>query len=212
MTIALHPPGASAALLDTLRQLGHDPAPVSDLAALLEDEGWALLVVELGDDPVPGLGFARRVKEATTIPVLVVAERQHAPALGDASCDDLMFAPLDRIELEVRVGRLVTTGQGVMPDEIVTFKDLALNLATYQATIAGAPVDLTFMEYELLRFFVTNSARVWSREQLLSRVWGYDYFGGARTVDVHVRRLRAKLGEERASWIGTVRSVGYRFG
>jgi DNA-binding response OmpR family regulator len=78
--------------------------------------------------------------------------------------------------------------------------------------LAGHPLDLTFMEYELLRFFVEHPTRVWTREQLLSEVWGYEYFGGARTVDVHVRRLRAKLGEERASWIGTVRSVGYRFG
>jgi DNA-binding response OmpR family regulator len=68
------------------------------------------------------------------------------------------------------------------------------------------------MEYELLRFLVEHPNRVWSREQILSKVWGYDYFGGSRTVDVHVRRLRAKLGEERASWITTVRSVGYRFG
>ena len=95
---------------------------------------------------------------------------------------------------------------------MVRFKDLQLNTATYQATVLGKPVDLTYMEYELLRFFVENQGRVWSREQLLSKVWGYDYFGGARTVDVHVRRLRSKLGEERASWITTVRSVGYRFG
>jgi DNA-binding response OmpR family regulator len=95
---------------------------------------------------------------------------------------------------------------------VVLFKDLELNLATYQARLGGSPIDLTYMEYELLRFFVAHSGRVWSREQLLSRVWGYDYFGGARTVDVHVRRLRSKLGEKRASWITTVRSVGYRFG
>ncbi|NNC41206.1 MAG: winged helix-turn-helix domain-containing protein [Acidimicrobiia bacterium] len=73
-------------------------------------------------------------------------------------------------------------------------------------------MDLTYMEYELLRYFIEHQGRVWSREQLLAKVWGYDYFGGARTVDVHVRRLRAKLGGERASWITTVRSVGYRFG
>jgi DNA-binding response OmpR family regulator len=73
-------------------------------------------------------------------------------------------------------------------------------------------MDLTYMEYELLRFLVENPVRVWSREQLLSKVWGYEYYGGARTVDVHVRRLRSKLGEERASWIATVRSVGYRWG
>jgi DNA-binding response OmpR family regulator len=95
---------------------------------------------------------------------------------------------------------------------LVTFKDLELNTLNYQATLAGNPIDLTFMEYELLRFLVENPIRVWSREQLLSKVWGYEYYGGARTVDVHIRRLRSKLGEERASWITTVRSVGYRFG
>jgi DNA-binding response OmpR family regulator len=97
-------------------------------------------------------------------------------------------------------------------DELVVFKDLELNPLTYQATLGAAPIDLTFMEYELLRFLVENPVRVWSREQLLSKVWGYEYYGGARTVDVHIRRLRSKLGEERASWITTVRSVGYRFG
>jgi DNA-binding response OmpR family regulator len=96
--------------------------------------------------------------------------------------------------------------------ERVRFKDLELDLATYQAKVGDRSLDLTYMEYELLSFFVRHPGRVWSREQLLSRVWGYDYFGGARTVDVHVRRLRAKLGEERAGWITTVRSVGYRFG
>jgi DNA-binding response OmpR family regulator len=97
-------------------------------------------------------------------------------------------------------------------DEILRFKDLELNPLTYQAALDGRPLDLTYMEYELLRFLVENQGRVWSRQQLLSKVWGYDYYGGARTVDVHVRRVRAKLGEERASWITTVRSVGYRFG
>ena len=87
-----------------------------------------------------------------------------------------------------------------------------LNLETYQAAIDGQPLDLTYMEYELLKFFATHPGKVFTREQLLSRVWGYEYYGGARTVDVHVRRLRAKLGEEHANLIQTVRSVGYRFG
>jgi DNA-binding response OmpR family regulator len=95
---------------------------------------------------------------------------------------------------------------------VVRFKDLELNPLTFQATLDGEPMDLTYMEYELLRFFMENPVRVWSREQLLSKVWGYEYYGGARTVDVHVRRLRSKLGEGRASWITTVRSVGYRWG
>ena len=86
-----------------------------------------------------------------------------------------------------------------------------MNLQTYQATVEGRPLDLTFMEYELLKFLASHPGRVFSRETLLSRVWGYEYYGGARTVDVHVRRLRAKLGEEFAHFIDTVRSVGYRF-
>ena len=87
-----------------------------------------------------------------------------------------------------------------------------LNLETYQAAVAGRVLDLTYMEYELLRFLAGHPAKVFTRETLLSRVWGYEYYGGARTVDVHIRRLRAKLGEEHAHLIQTVRSVGYRFG
>ena len=78
--------------------------------------------------------------------------------------------------------------------------------------MAGKVLDLTYMEYELLRFLAARPGKVFTRETLLSRVWGYEYYGGARTVDVHVRRLRAKLGEEHAHLIQTVRSVGYRFG
>jgi len=89
---------------------------------------------------------------------------------------------------------------------------LALNLETYQAAVNGSPLDLTYMEYELLKFLASHPGKVFTRETLLSRVWGYDYYGGARTVDVHIRRLRAKLGEEHAGLIHTVRSVGYRFG
>jgi two-component system, OmpR family, alkaline phosphatase synthesis response regulator PhoP len=86
-----------------------------------------------------------------------------------------------------------------------------LNLETYQAVIEKRPLDLTYMEYELLKFLSTHPGKVFTRETLLSRVWGYEYYGGARTVDVHIRRLRAKLGEEH-NLIHTVRSVGYRFG
>ena len=102
-------------------------------------------------------------------------------------------------------------GAGSSP-ELASYGDLVLNFETYQAGIEGKPLDLTYMEYELLKFFVTHPGKVFTREQLLSRVWGYEYYGGARTVDVHVRRLRAKLGEEHAFLIQTVRSVGYRFG
>ena len=110
-------------------------------------------------------------------------------------------------EVNARINSLL----GDSSAEKLEFKDLVINLKTYEAIIDGVLLDLTFMEYELLKFFIENQENVWSREELLEKVWGYDYFGGARTVDVHVRRLRSKLGEKRLDWIKTVHSVGYKF-
>ena len=126
--------------------------------------------------------------------------------------DDFVVGPFDVSELATRLRhRLRRAGnESVAPR--IEHGGLSMNLETYQATIVGRVMDLTFMEYELLRFLATNPHRVFTRETLLSRVWGYEYYGGARTVDVHVRRLRAKLGEEHAHLIQTVRSVGYKFG
>ena len=97
-------------------------------------------------------------------------------------------------------------------EEVLECGPLQINLTTYQAAVSGKVLDLTYMEYELLRFLASHPTKVFTRETLLSRVWGYEYYGGARTVDVHIRRLRAKLGESHAQLIQTVRSVGYRFG
>jgi len=96
------------------------------------------------------------------------------------------------------------------PDEIRS-GELAIDEATYAARLRGRVLDLTFKEFELLKFLAQHPGRVFTRAQLLQEVWGYDYFGGTRTVDVHVRRLRAKLGPEHEALIGTVRNVGYRF-
>jgi DNA-binding response OmpR family regulator len=157
---------------------------------------------------------ALRKRDGALAPVLLLvtgaqlAELEHREDLFDDFC----LSPFHPTELEARLRHLLwRTGSGTHP-EIVEYGDLALNLETYQAALDHKPLDLTFMEYELLKFFATHPLKVFTREQLLSRVWGYEYYGGARTVDVHVRRLRAKLGEEHASLIQTVRSVGYRFG
>lgn len=116
---------------------------------------------------------------------------------GPAEVDARIRLATDRLEID-KTGNKITTS-GVIIDE-----------ASYSAKVQGRPLDLTYKEFELLRFLATHPSRVFTREQLLSEVWGYDYFGGTRTVDVHVRRLRAKLGELE-SLIGTVRNVGYRF-
>ncbi len=123
---------------------------------------------------------------------------------------DFIVNPAEPNELRVRVRRMVTDALRRRHPAVPANWNSTPPPTRPPST--ASPIDLTYMEYELLRYFVENQGRVWSREQLLSKVWGYDYFGGARTVDVHVRRLRSKIGEERAGWITTVRSVGYRFG
>jgi DNA-binding response OmpR family regulator len=216
MLVAVYPMRPSPVLTAALLDAGFRPVPVADAAEVEERqplEGWAALVVELASDPTRGLAVARRVAESLGVGVLVVADRTETARLAEEpAVSDFVLTPLDVAELQVRLVRLGALADEAGGDDVIRFKDLELNLATYQALVGGQPCDLTYMEYELLRFFVTNTGRAWSREQILSKVWGYDYFGGSRTVDVHVRRLRAKLGEERASWITTVRSVGYRFG
>lgn len=206
MLVAVIPSQPSRALREALLLAGAESEPVPDDPVPAD---WAAVVIELGGEATARLRQARRLVEDLGVPVLVVANRDDLGMLTEAAVDDFLFDPPDPVELRIRLVRLT---RPATDGEVVRFKDLELNTATYQAAIGGVPCDLTYMEYELLRFFATHPARVWSREQILSKVWGYDYFGGSRTVDVHVRRLRAKLGEERASWITTVRSVGYRFG
>lgn len=212
MRLALYPAHPSAPLDRALALAGLSPEPVGEHGLDKPDVAneWSALILELGDEPLRRLRAGRRIHEDTGLPLLLVVESDQVAILEDEiAAADFIINPAEPNELRVRVRRMVTDRSD---GDIQRYRELELNTATYQATIDGVPIDLTYMEYELLRYFVENQGRVWSREQLLSKVWGYEYFGGARTVDVHVRRLRSKIGEERAGWITTVRSVGYRFG
>ncbi len=156
-----------------------------------------------------------RKSDSAGIKVLVLVTGAQIAELNlrDDLFDDFCLSPFHPAEFEARIRHLLwSTGDAVVRTELVEYGDLVLNLETYQATISHRPLDLTYMEYELLKFLAQNPGKVFTRELLLSRVWGYEYYGGARTVDVHIRRLRAKLSEEHAGLIQTVRSVGYRFG
>jgi len=191
-------------------------ANVSNATAAEPADGWAGAVIMTDDDPEGAFGMCRalRKREGATVPILllVTGAQLIELELREDLFDDFCLSPFHPKELEARLRHLLwRTGRGTRP-EIVEYGGLVLNLETYQAAFEDRPLDLTYMEYELLKFFATHPGKVFTREQLLSRVWGYEYYGGARTVDVHVRRLRAKLGEEHASLIQTVRSVGYRFG
>jgi DNA-binding response OmpR family regulator len=180
------------------------------------EDGWSGGVVCADELPDAAFGLCRslRKRDIPFAPLLLLLSPQQLGALElrEDLFDDFCATPCDPRELEARLSHLFwRTGRGLRP-ELVEYGPLVLNLETYQASVAGKPLSLTFMEYELLKFLATHPGKVFTRETLLSRVWGYEYYGGARTVDVHVRRLRAKLGEEHANLISTVRSVGYRFG
>ena len=208
MTIAVHPAELSPLVEEALLMLGRDHELV-DEDALTGTPSWSCLLLDFGDQPARRLRLARPIAESG-VPVVVIVPSDRLLLLEQESWPaDFVIDVADPIEIRIRLSRAI--GEEEASDELV-HEDLVLDLATYQATVGGDPIDLTYMEYELLRYFVEHKGRVWSREQILQHVWGYDYFGGARTVDVHVRRLRAKIGEERANWITTVRSVGYRFG
>ena len=123
--------------------------------------------------------------------------------------DDLVFSGTPAPELRTRLAMLLRrTGGG--SEATMRLGPLVVNVETYQVTVAGTPMDLTYKEFELLRFLVQRPGRVFTRSDLLQEVWGYNFYGGTRTVDVHVRRLRAKLGAEHEGLIQTVRGVGYR--
>jgi DNA-binding response OmpR family regulator len=180
------------------------------------DDGWSGAIVCADVDPDGAFALCRAVRKRdlplTPLLLVVTGPQLNELELREDLFDDFCVAPWHGGELEARLSHLFwRTGRGTRPD-LVEYGPLILNLETYQAALSGRPLDLTYMEYELLKFLATHPGKVFTREVLLSRVWGYEYYGGARTVDVHIRRLRAKLGEEHANLISTVRSVGYRFG
>ena len=180
-------------------------------------DGWAAAIIDCSADSETAWAFARSLrKDDSSIAILVLVNGGQLAdlTLRDDLFSDFCLTPFHPTEFEARVRHLMWSpgGDTEIRADLVEYGDLILNLETYQATIAKRPLDLTYMEYELLKFLAQNPGKVFTREILLSRVWGYEYYGGARTVDVHVRRLRAKLGEEYANLIATVRSVGYRLG
>jgi two-component system alkaline phosphatase synthesis response regulator PhoP len=190
---------------------------LNEIAALEPADGFASAVINAAAFPfTEAMNLCRqlRSRERGVGPIILLLDHYQLDELTfrENLFDDFVVGPYDVSELATRLRhRLRRAGnENVAPR--IEHGGLSMNLETYQASIAGRVMDLTYMEYALLRFLATNPHRVFTRETLLSRVWGYEYYGGARTVDVHVRRLRAKLGEEYAHLIQTVRSVGYKFG
>jgi len=217
--LLVHPDPPPPELAQALDLGGYAWKAVGDETAsarLEPDGGWGGAVILVGDDAEAAFALARSVRKRDVplepLLLLISGARLGDLDLRDELYDDFCLNPFHPRELEARLRHMLwRSGTGTAPD-LVEYGGLVLNLETYQAAIDNHPLDLTYMEYELLKFLAQHPGRVFTRETLLSRVWGYEYYGGARTVDVHIRRLRAKLGEEHANLISTVRSVGYRFG
>jgi DNA-binding response OmpR family regulator len=184
----LEAPDCDVVLIDGRRELAH----ARDLCRLIRTTG--------SDQPT----------------LLIVTEGGLAVVAADWGMDDVVLDTAGPAEIEARLrvalGRLALRHDADDPEaHIIRSGEVVVDDATYTAKLGGRVLDLTFKEFELLKYLAQHPGRVFTREQLLQEVWGYDYFGGTRTVDVHVRRLRAKLGPENETLIGTVRNVGYRF-
>ncbi|MCI0784150.1 MAG: response regulator transcription factor [Chloroflexi bacterium] len=143
--------------------------------------------------------------------VLIVGPNHVAAFDPLRDADEFLLEGASADELTARVRRVLWRLQRHDSSNVLRCGELVMDFANYTVHIAGRPVELTFKEYELLRFLAVNRHRVFSREALLNNVWGYDFYGGARTVDVHIRRLRSKIEDRHTTFIETVRNVGYRF-
>ncbi len=171
-----------------------------------------LVVVDAGRSPEVLSGIVESaVADGSDTRLLLVIEPEALDSirLPVRVSSDFLLRGAAAAEVTARARALVWPGEEAATQDVIRVDDLTLNLATYQANIAGVPVEFTYLEYALFMFLVTHPNRVYSREVLLRRVWGSDYFGGSRTVDVHVRRVRSKLGPELARRFETVRNVGY---
>lgn len=185
------------------------PPSASSIGCL---SGEAVALVDARSDLAASRALCRLLSGTSNIAVIaVVSEGGLIAVSGDWGIDDVFLPTTGPAEVDARL-RLSAARHSSQGDAgaVITVGELVIDEETYVARVRGRPLDLTYKEFELLKHLCQHPGRVFSRAHLLQEVWGYDFFGGTRTVDVHVRRLRAKLGPDHESLIGTVRNVGYK--
>ena len=206
------PAGQALPAIEGLRlDLKTEPLSVHSLAHVMELAPEAVLV-DAAENPGQGHAVLRAIADASAaVPVVAIVERADLERFAWSEiAEDVVYPGAPEAELRVRLAMLRRRHGGGGAGSVIRLGPLALDTHTYRVTAAGRPLDLTFKEFELLRFLASRPGRVFTRPALLREVWGYDFYGGTRTVDVHVRRLRAKLGPEHEYLVETVRGVGYR--
>jgi DNA-binding response OmpR family regulator len=172
-----------------------------------------LVLVETDGDLTKIGDLSRSIKQEKPLPIIALVNRE---TIGNVNgsldlIDDFIAKPYDLRELMLRTKRLLHKTDNSCSAEVIKCGDLVIDSSKCEVSVGGNPVMLTFREYELLKFLASNRGRVFTREALLNRVWGYDYYGGDRTVDVHIRRLRSKIEDASHTFIETVRNIGYKF-
>ena len=200
-------------VLPALGLLSHRVRSIpAEPASLINAPSADLIFVDARQDLASAKSLCKILNTTgVTVPlVLVLTEGGLTAVSADWGVDDVLLETAGPAEVDARIRLVIGRLAQEKSSSKIQASGVVIDEASYSAKVHGRPLDLTFKEFELLRFLATHPSRVFTREQLLSEVWGYDYFGGTRTVDVHVRRLRAKLGDLE-SLIGTVRNVGYRF-
>jgi DNA-binding response OmpR family regulator len=212
LTVEPHPD----VVLPSLSLLAHTVRTAApDVSSLLEAGSADILIVDARLDLPAARGLCRLLgSTGRSIPAVVVVNEGGLVAVNaDWGLDEILLPSTGPAEIDARL-RLLIGRRGNLQDQEgvgkVSLGELVIDESTYTARLRGRPLDLTYKEFELLKYLAQHAGRVFTRAQLLHEVWGYDFFGGTRTVDVHVRRLRAKLGPEYEALIGTVRNVGYK--
>lgn len=203
-------------VLPSLALLPHNVrcAP-TEVSSLLEAGSADIALVDARTDLAAARGLCRLLgSTGASVPVIAVVNEGGLVAVNtDWGIDEILLPGTGPAEIDARLRLLVARRGGQANQESVgkvSLGELVIDEGTYTARLRGRPLDLTYKEFELLKYLAQHAGRVFTRAQLLQEVWGYDFFGGTRTVDVHVRRLRAKLGPEHEALIGTVRNVGYK--
>lgn len=155
---------------------------------------------------------AQRIRQERQIPLIAIVSREKLNGLDSStSIDDFVIKPWEATEVIARIKRILRQKESIDSEEILRCNDLVIDLSKYEVSLGGKPIILTFKEYQLLKFLASNRGKVFTREALLNKVWGWDYYGGDRTVDVHIRRLRSKIEDKEHSFIETIRNIGYKF-
>ncbi len=185
-----------------------------DIIEQIREQAPDLILLEIEGKGGPETEeLLQRIKKTGHLPIIALIDRQviDSPDIDLKAIDDFVIEPGETDELALRVKQLLKKTGGTESGEVIRCGDLLIDLAKCETSIGGLRADLTFREYELLRFLASHPGRVYTRDALLNEVWGYDYFGGDRTVDVHIRRLRSKIENPGHTFIDTVRNIGYRF-